>query len=353
MHRILRPQTWPFLAQLGVFTLATAAGSGLVMRLVGCHTSGTAAPPVVLAALVGTAGLAGYFFWSLLQQSQRVATMVKHITVSEPSSTASGLQGPRGQMAGGLRQGLEQTLALIQCQAAAIAEGTSTLDELTASIQQAAESATSSVTVAKQVMSNVQQSTMAMDNTIHGVRYMGTQGLEVAKRLQHLEEHAHEVDKIGQLIGELADRTSVLAFNVSVQATKAGAVGHDCVAAAAEVEHLSGRTTEATRRAAHLAHTMQREIQEMSSALEESTRQMGQWVQAAAQAGQSFKEPEGAVSHLVELVHPLALETTLQARDVATLAKALAELSAVTHQALVGTQHVVATLDELLTVAKH
>jgi methyl-accepting chemotaxis protein len=125
------------------------------------------------------------------------------------------------------------------------------------------------------------------------------------------------------------------------------------VAAAAEVEHLSGRTTEVTRRATHLAHTMQREIQEMSSTLEESTYEMGQWVQTAAQAGQSCQEPLDAASHLVECTRLMALETALQSRDAVALAKAMAELSAVTHQALVGTQQAVAALDDLRTAARH
>jgi methyl-accepting chemotaxis protein len=97
----------------------------------------------------------------------------------------------------------------------------------------------------------------------------------------------------------------VLALNVSVQATKAGVMGQECVVAAAEVEHLSGRTTEATRRITHLAHTIQRETHEVAIALEESTREMAQWVQAAAQAGRSLKEIEGVSSRLAELIQAL------------------------------------------------
>jgi twitching motility protein PilJ len=119
------------------------------------------------------------------------------------------------------------------------------------------------------------------------------------------------------------------------------------------VEHLSGRTTEATRRIAHLAHTMQCETREVAIALEASTREMAQCVQATDQAGRSLQEIEGVSSHLAELIQSLVRETEQQSRAAATLSKAMAERSAVTHQALVGTQQAVAALDELLTLANH
>jgi len=233
---------------------------------------------------------------------------------------------------------LAQTCSLIQFQAAHITKSTSTIDELTAdsielatSIRQAAESAMCSARAAEQILMNIRQGTMAVENTCQDIQDIGTQGRDVARRLQHLEEHSQEVDKIGQLIGDLADRTNVLALNVSVQVTKAGAMGQECVVAAAEVEHLSGRTTEATRRIAHLAHTIRRETHEVAIALEESTRETVQWVQAAAQAGRSLKEIEGVSFHLAELIQSLVRETKQQAHDVATLSKAMAERFVVIH----------------------
>src|SRR5215831_16980444 len=96
MHRIFRLRTWPFLTQLGIFTLATAVVSALGAWLVGCHTPATPAHPVLLAGLVGMAGLACGLLRSLMQQ--------------------------------GNHQGLAQSRAMIQCQTAYIAENTSTID---------------------------------------------------------------------------------------------------------------------------------------------------------------------------------------------------------------------------------
>jgi methyl-accepting chemotaxis protein len=258
----------------------------------------------------------------------------------------------------GSRQVLEQTRSLIQGQAAHIAESTSMIDELAAdalelaaSIRRAAESAKGFATVAEQILSHIQHGTTALAGTCQGLQDISTQGREVARRIQDLGEDSQEVGKIGQLIGELADRTNVLALNVSVQATKAGARGQECMVAAAEVEHLSGRTTEGTRRIARLTHTMRQQTHEVAMALEESTREMAQWVPAAAQAGRSLQEIEGVSSHLVELIHSLVQETEQQTHAAVALSKAMSERSAVTHQALVDTQRAVAALDDLLTLA--
>jgi twitching motility protein PilJ len=258
----------------------------------------------------------------------------------------------------GSRQVLEQTRSLIQGQAAHIAESTSMIDELAAdaielaaSIRRADESAKGFATVAEQILSHIQHGTTALAGTCQGLQDISTQGREVTRRLQDLGEDSQEVGKIGQLIGELADRTNVLALNVSVQATKAGARGQECMVAAAEVEHLSGRTTEGTRRIAHLTHTMRQQTHEVAMALEESTREMAQWLSAAAQAGHSLKEIEGVSAHLAALIQSLVQETEQQTHAAVALSKAMSERSAVTHQALVDTQRAAAALDDLLTLA--
>jgi len=71
MHRIFRLQTWPFLTQLGVYTLATAVASALGAWLVGWYTPDTAARLVLLVGLAGTSGLAYGLFRSLKQQGTR------------------------------------------------------------------------------------------------------------------------------------------------------------------------------------------------------------------------------------------------------------------------------------------
>ncbi len=325
MHRIFLP-TWSFRTQLGIFTLATAVVSALGTWLIGCPTPATLAYPLLLAGLIGMAGLACGLLRSLTQQ--------------------------------GNRQVLEQTRSLIQDQAVHIAESTSTIDELAAdaielaaSSRRAAESARGFATVAEQMLGHIQYGTTALAGTCQGLQDMSTQGRDVARRLQHLGEHSQEVEKIGQRIGDLADRTNVLALNVSVQATKAGAMGQECMVAAAEVEHLSGRTTEGTRRIAHLTHTMRRQTHEVAIALEESTHEMAQWLSAAAQAGHSLKELEGIAAHLATLIQSLVQETEQQTRAAVALSKAMSERSAVTHQALVDTQRAAAALDDLLTLA--
>ena len=324
MHRIF-PPTWSFRTQLGVLTLATVVVSVLGTWLIGCPTLVTPAQPLLLAGLIGMASLACGVLGSLMRQ--------------------------------GNRQGLEQARALIQGQAVHIAEHTSTIDELAAdaielaaSIRRAAESAMGFVTVADQVLSHIQHGTTALAETCQGLKDMSIQARDVAMRLQHLGDHSQDVDKIGQLIGDFADRTNVLALNVSVQATKAGTMGQKCIYAAAEVEHLSGRTSEATMRITHLAHTMRHEMCEVASALEASTHEIAQWAQAAAQAGRSLHEIDGISSHLAALIQSLVQETEQQSRAAVTLSKAMSEQSATTHQALVDAQRAVAALDDLLTI---
>ena len=238
-----------------------------------------------------------------------------------------------------------------EAQAMQIADTSAAVEEMAVSIQQVSENATLSATVGEQALANAQQGTQAVQDTIEEMNRIRDQVQETAKRIKRLGESSQEIGEIVQLIGDIADRTSILALNASIQAAMAGEAGRGFAVVAEEVERLAERSTEATKQITTLIRTIQNETNEAVAAMEATTQEVVAGSQLADQAGQALSEIEGVSNRLAELIQSISLASKQQARGSETLAMSMDEISDVTQQTAAGTKQAAVAISSLALLA--
>lgn len=278
-------------------------------------------------------------FNHMIYQLRQIVLNVQDSTL-QVSSSASYIQATAEQLADGSSAQAEQ-----------IIDSSAALDEMAVSIQQVSENASLSSTVAEQALANAKQGTNAVQNTIQGMQRIRSQVQETAKRIKRLGERSQEISEIVQLIGDIADRTSILALNASIQAARAGEAGRSFAVVAEEVERLAERSTNATKQISSLVNTIQSETNEAVIAMEESTREVVQGSQVADKAGQALNEIESVSSRLAELIQSISLASTQQARGSDNLSKAMNEISEVTQHTASGTKQTATSISQLASLA--
>lgn len=275
----------------------------------------------------------------MINQLRSLVTQVQDAT-QEVSASANQIQATAENLAEGST-----------AQATQIIESSAAIDEMAVSIQQVSENATLSASVAEQALVNAKQGTHAVQNTIQGMQRIRTQVQETAKRIKRLGERSQEISEIVQLIGDIADRTSILALNASIQAARAGEAGRAFVVVAEEVERLSERASNATKQISGLVNTIQSETNEAVTAMEESTREVVHGSRLADQAGQALGEIEGVSARLAELIQSISQASKQQARGSESLSQAMSEISSVTQQTASGTKQAAMSINNLATLA--
>ena len=278
-------------------------------------------------------------FNHMIYQLRQIVLNVQDATL-QVSSSASYIQSTAEQLADGSSTQAEQ-----------IIDSSAALDEIAVSIQQVSENAALSSKVAEQALENAKQGARAVQNTIQGMQKIRSQVQETAKRIKRLGERSQEISEIVQLIGDIADRTSILALNASIQAARAGEAGRSFAVVAEEVERLSERATNATKQIASLVNTIQSETNEAVIAMEESTHEVVQGSQVADQAGQALSEIESVSSRLAGLIQSISLASTQQARGSDNLSKAMNEISEVTQHTATGTKQTANAIRQLASLA--
>lgn len=243
-----------------------------------------------------------------------------------------------------LSQGSEtQTTQIIDTAAA--------VDEMSVSIQQVSENATRSAEVAEWALINAQQGAQVVQETIAGMGRIREQVEETAKRIARLGESSQQIGNIVQVIGDIADRTSILALNASIQAAMAGEAGKGFAVVAEEVERLAERATEATRQIAGIVKTIQSETGETVTAMEESQREVIEGSHLADHAGHALNEIESVSQQLANLINSISEAAKQQARGSEVIAQSMHDIAEVTQQTAAGTKLTAGSISNLATLA--
>ncbi len=306
------------------------------------EVSGVAAGDLSKEATV-TAEMTGAIadaFNYMIAQLRQIISRVQDTTL-QVSSAAGEIQTTAEHLA----QGSET-------QAQQIVDTSAALEEMAVSIQQVSDNAVLSNTVAEQALNNAKRGTQAVQETMSAMNRIRDQVQETSKRIKRLGESSQEISEIVRIIDDIADRTSILALNASIQAAMAGEAGRGFAIVAEEVERLAERSTSATRQIETLVKTIQGETNETVAAMEDSTREVVEGSKLATQAGQALGEIEGVSSRLAELIQSISLASKQQARGAENLSQSMTDISQVTQQTAAGTKQAAVSINNLAVLAE-
>lgn len=275
----------------------------------------------------------------MIHSLRRVIGQVQDVTL-QVSSSATQIQATAEQ----LSQGSD-------AQAMQIADTSGAIEEMAVSTNQVAENAQLTATVSEQARDNAKKGAEAVKNTIAGMSRIRDQVQETAKRIKRLGESSQEIGEIVEVISDIADRTSILALNASIQAAMAGEAGRGFAVVAEEVERLADRSTQATKQISTLVKTIQTETNDAVAAMEASTNEVVAGSRLAEEAGAALTEIQGVSTRAAELVQSISLAARQQARGAETLAKSMAEISQVTQQTAAGTRQAAKSVGQLTDLA--
>jgi twitching motility protein PilJ len=275
----------------------------------------------------------------MITELRRVIGQVKDVTV-QVTNAASTTRSSSTELVMKAEQQSEQIHITSQA-----------LEEMTNSIQEVSQGAILSASVAQQSLVNARQGAKAVQDTIKGMNRIREQVQETSGHIRRLGESSQEIGEIVQLIDEIADQTSILALNASIQAATAGEAGRGFAVVADEIEHLAERASQATAKISSLVKSIQAGTNEAISAMEENNREVVEGSKLAFQAGQSLTEIENVSARMAELIQSISQASRKQTNSSETLSKAMTDISHIITETTTGIQQSAITVNGLSTLA--
>jgi twitching motility protein PilJ len=232
-----------------------------------------------------------------------------------------------------------------------IGQATEAIKSMTQAIDEVARNATESAEVASRSLEVAGRGAQTVRDTIQGMDAIREQIQETSKRIKRLGESSQEIGEIVELIDDIADQTNILALNAAMQAAMAGEAGRGFAVVADEVQQLAERSSNATKQIDALVRTIQADTNEAVSSMEASTAGVVEGATLAENAGSALREIENVSSRIAELTRRIADSAQTQSREAGKINTTVSAIQEITERNAEGTRGTAESVEMLAELA--
>ncbi|MEL0611297.1 methyl-accepting chemotaxis protein [Vibrio echinoideorum] len=254
-----------------------------------------------------TQAINGSIYHAVQQMSQSLAELVSNLNVS--------MLALRGELqrvedrAGSIAQLTETQQQSTEMIATA-------MTEMASSANNVADSAGDTARNTDEADKQSQHTQQLIHNTVESIQGLAGQLGTASEAVANLDSDVHNIVKVLDVIGDIAEQTNLLALNAAIEAARAGEQGRGFAVVADEVRNLAGRTQSSTK-----------EIQLMINNLQEGSRNAIKTMNVCASTSESTViESQNASEALQQIV--IALESiSSMSHQIATAAAEQTQVS--------------------------
>jgi len=134
------------------------------------------------------------------------------------------------------------TVTSINSQQIALEHIAAAVEEMTVTTDEVTKNTHSNLVQVQQAQQDAELGTMAVHDAIHAIKTLDAAINKIGQTLETLEEHSSKIDKVVDVIHEIADKTNLLALNAAIEAARAGENGRGFAVVADEVRTLAQQT---------------------------------------------------------------------------------------------------------------
>lgn len=240
--------------------------------------------------------------------------------------------------------------AAAQTQTEQVQASLATVAAMNQSITQVTELAQQAAQVARSALLAAQAGDGKINQTVASIEGLRSTVATTAKKVKRLAEASQEISQIVAIISGISEKTNLLAFNASIEATRAGEHGQGFRVVADEVRRLAQQVTEATREIEQRVTNIQEGTGDVLQAMEVGTIE----VVASTQLVQSTRETLQGLAQLSQNIdqylQQIAEQTHAQQLASQQVNERMQEVANIATQTAQESQTVAASLEDLLAV---
>lgn len=143
---------------------------------------------------------------------------------------------------------------------------------------------------------------------------------ESSQQLQELEAHSTEIDKVLEIINDLADQTNLLALNAAIEAARAGEAGRGFSVVADEVRTLAESTVKATGDITETVRAIQTQTRSVIKVMNRSQES----IEAVKRQGDEAQQAVGKIEQQTQQAFTTSAEITTAIEEVARTTREMA-----------------------------
>ncbi|MGD0283632.1 MAG: cache domain-containing protein [Dissulfurispiraceae bacterium] len=207
---------------------------------------------------------------------------------------------------------VEQQATISAGQSAAVAEITSTVEELSASSTQIADHAKSVVEIASKTWENTKRGAHAVESVLMKMSEINNDSENSIHEIVELGKKSREITKVMELINTVADQTKLIAFNAALEASSAGEAGKRFGVVAVEIRRLADSVMESTGEIESKINEIQEAINRLVIASEKGSKGIQEGMEYSSQTAEILGEIVDDAQNTTDAAKQISLSTQQQ-----------------------------------------
>ncbi|MBI6899330.1 methyl-accepting chemotaxis protein [Pseudomonas putida] len=241
-------------------------------------------------------------------------------------------------------RGLQQQSMEIEQAATAVNQMTAAVEEVASNAVATSEASRESDHIARRGREQVQATVTAIEALASGVA--GN-----AEEVGQLAQQVHDISKVLDVIGSIAEQTNLLALNAAIEAARAGEAGRGFAVVADEVRALAHRTQSSTQEIEQMIVAIRSGAERAVQGMQHSDAQARSTLDGAHAAGQALEAIAAAIGQINERNLVIASASEQQAQVAREVDRNLTTIRDLAHQSSAGAEETSAASQALSRLA--
>ncbi len=275
----------------------------------------------------------------VISTSEQLASSSEQLTASsEETSKATEVITESIQQ---VANGADQSASNVQDSAAALVE-------VTEGIQSIADNAQAVSDVGLKATEKAKNGGLYVDKTVQKITEINHSVAKTGEAIKNLDSRSQEIEKITNVITDIANQTNLLALNAAIEAARAGENGKGFAVVADEVRKLAEQSQASSAQISALIKTIQADMVQSNASMEQVTLDVKEGLEIVEQTKANFTEIMDFMQNLTEQIEGMAHTSEILAAGTQEVAITVSEIQNISGQTSMHSQNVAASAEEQL-----
>ncbi len=228
---------------------------------------------------------------------------------------------------------------------------TASMGEISTAVHQISETTQSAARDARKAEENAHAGGQTIQSTVSTIQQLLVANQATAAKIEELGRASDAIGTIIGVIDDIANQTSLLALNASIESARAGEHGRGFAVVAAEVRRLAERTSRATKEVDQMVRAIQAGTAEVVEAMRSSMSHVESGVGSARSAGDALASIIQGSEAMQRRVAQVATASAQQSSATQSVNANLNEISSIIERTTNSSARSVVACDRLSSLA--
>ncbi len=226
-----------------------------------------------------------------------------------------------------------------------------TMNEMSSAISEISQATQNAATDACKAEESAHSGGQTVHTTVETIAQVLKANQETSSRIEELGRSGDAIEKIVNVINEIASQTNLLALNASIEAARAGEQGRGFAVVAGEVRRLAVRTGNATKEIDQTIRNIQTGTAEAVEAMRATMGHVESGVASARSAGEALDSIIHGSESLQKRVTQIAAAATEQSYSTQSVVASANEIASIIARTAAASEQSVAACEQLSGLA--